>query len=194
MYVNDIPDIVKSHVWIFADDTKLFASTDQTNTLQEDLNNLMKWAELWELTFNVIKCKVIHYGQNNPESDYIMNNNKLESVDEECDLGVNFTKDLKFSQHIASQGCNLLRLRKNNFPECVFGLNIIFELFPFVDITLTSYYISINFNFIFLNLIENTLSRTKSAVVHLIGHNILSQTVWTHNQVINPEEQKNTIL
>ena len=57
MYVNDIPDIVKSHVWIFADDTKFFASTDQTNTLQEDLNNLMKWAELWELTFNVIKCK-----------------------------------------------------------------------------------------------------------------------------------------
>ena len=52
MYVNDIPDIVKSQVWIFADDTKLFASTDQTNTLQEDLNNLMKWAELWELTFN----------------------------------------------------------------------------------------------------------------------------------------------
>ena len=32
-----------------------------------------------------------------------MNNNKLESVDEECDLGVNFTKDLKFSQHIAKR-------------------------------------------------------------------------------------------
>ena len=78
---------------------------------------------------------------------------------------------------VNSQGCNLLRLRKNNFPECVFGLNIIFELFPFVDITRTSYYISINFNFIFLNLIENTLSRTKSALVHHIGHYILSHTV-----------------
>ena len=39
---NDIPDIVKSNVWIFADDTKLFATTDQTNTLQEDFDNLMK--------------------------------------------------------------------------------------------------------------------------------------------------------
>ena len=56
IYVNDIPDIVKSSVLIFADDTKIFATTDQANTLQEDLNNLMKWAELWELTFNVIKC------------------------------------------------------------------------------------------------------------------------------------------
>ena len=42
IYVNDIPDIVKSSVWIFADDTKLFATTDQANTLQEDLNNFMK--------------------------------------------------------------------------------------------------------------------------------------------------------
>ena len=40
----------------------------------------------------MIKCKVIHYGQNNPESDYIMNDIKLESVDEECDLCVNFTR------------------------------------------------------------------------------------------------------
>ena len=103
MYVNDIPDIVKSNVWIFADDTKLFTTTDKTITLQEDLDNLIKWGELWELTFNVIKCKVIHYGQNNPESDYIMNDKKLESVDEECDLGVNFTRELKFSQHIAKK-------------------------------------------------------------------------------------------
>ena len=118
MYVNDIPDIVKSNVWIFADDTKLFATTDQTITLQEDLDNLMKWAELWELTFNVIKCKVIHYGQNNPESDYIMNDKKLESVDEECDLGVNFTRDLKFSQHIAkkvNKANSMLALIKGTF-------------------------------------------------------------------------------
>ena len=74
MYVNDIPGINKSSVWIFVDHTKRFATTDQTNTLQEDLNNLMKWEKLWELTFNVIKCKVIHYGQNSPENDYIMNN------------------------------------------------------------------------------------------------------------------------
>ena len=38
-----------------------------------------------------------------------------------------------------------------------------------------SSYISFNFNFIFLNLIENTLSRTKSAVVHLIEHYTLTQ-------------------
>ena len=59
-----------------------------------------------------------------------------------------------------------------------------------MDITRTSYYISINFNFIFFKFNKNTLSRNKSAVVHLIGQYILSHTVWTHNQVNNPEEQK----
>ena len=78
----------------------------------------MKWAELWELTFNVIKCKVIHYGKNNPQRDYIMNDKKLESVDEEFDLGVNFTRDLKFSQHIAkkvNKANNMLALIKGTF-------------------------------------------------------------------------------
>ena len=87
LYVNDIPDIVKSSVWIFADDMKLFTSTDQFDTLQDDLKTLMVWAELWELTFSVLKCKIIHYGLNKPEHDYTMNNQKLQSVEEECDLG-----------------------------------------------------------------------------------------------------------
>ena len=31
LYVNEIPDIVKSSVWIFADDTKVFTTTDQSD-------------------------------------------------------------------------------------------------------------------------------------------------------------------
>ena len=78
---------------------------------------------------------------------------------------------------ITVKGVTCSGYEKNNFLEWVFGLNIIFELFPFVDTTHTSYYISIGFNFIFLNLIENTLSGTKLSVVHLKGHYILSHTV-----------------
>ena len=61
----------------------------------------MEWAEFWELTFNILKCRIIHYGLNSPEHDYTMNNQQLESVEEECDLGVTFSRDLKFSEHIA---------------------------------------------------------------------------------------------
>ena len=47
-----------------------------------------------------------------------MNNKNLESVDEECDLGVNFTRDLKFSQHIAkkiNKAKSMLALIKGTF-------------------------------------------------------------------------------
>ena len=118
LYVNDIPELVRSNVWIFADDTKLHAPSDQSDILQDDLNNLMQWAEKWELTFNVDKCKVIHYGQNTPEHNYIMNNKNLAPVEEECDLGVTFSKDLKLSQHISekiNKANSILALIKGTF-------------------------------------------------------------------------------
>ena len=96
LYVNDIPEMVKSCVWIFA-------TTDHSDQLQNDLKTLMEWAELWELTFNVLKYKIIHYSLNKPEHDYTMNNEQLESVEEECDLGVTFSRDLKFSEHITKK-------------------------------------------------------------------------------------------
>ena len=61
------------------------------------------WAEKWELKFNVDKCKVIHYGHDNPNHKYTMNTKPLKESNEECDLGVLFDKDLKFNKHIATK-------------------------------------------------------------------------------------------
>ena len=60
----------------------------------------------------------MHYnGQNNPEYDYTMNNKKLQLVEEECDLGVTFTRDLKFSQRITKKinMASMLALIKGTF-------------------------------------------------------------------------------
>ena len=89
------PDTVQSSSLIFADYPNLFTTSEESSLLQDDLNNLMKWAELWELTS--------HYGLNNPCQEYTMNNNRLGAVSEECDLCVLFTKNLKFSQHICKK-------------------------------------------------------------------------------------------
>ena len=43
------------------------------NKLQEDLNHLVMWSKKWQLLFNQEKCKVMHYGRNNPQFDYSMN-------------------------------------------------------------------------------------------------------------------------
>jgi len=38
------------------------------NELQEDLNNLMRWSEEWQMLFNIDRCKVIHLGRANESS------------------------------------------------------------------------------------------------------------------------------
>ena len=51
------------------------------------------------MKFNVNKCKVMHYGSNNPSYEYLMNDEVLIDTEKERDLGV--TKSLKPSCHIA---------------------------------------------------------------------------------------------
>ena len=60
-YINDMPSIVDSPIYLFADDTKVFisiASVDDHSELQHDLEQLEKWSEKWQLSFNANKCKV----------------------------------------------------------------------------------------------------------------------------------------
>lgn len=120
LYVNDIPDVVNTTVKIFADDTKVYAPSTDSDRLQTDLTSLCDWAKKWELTFNVDKCKVIHYGHRNPERQYFMNEKELKSASEECDLGVLFERDLKFSKHISAKinkANNILALINRTFEH-----------------------------------------------------------------------------
>ena len=34
---------------------------------------MLKWADLWGMSFNVAKCKILHVGHNNPKYEYFMN-------------------------------------------------------------------------------------------------------------------------
>ena len=52
-------------------------------------------ALIWDMLFNVKKCKVFHFGFNNPCYTYYMNNEELSSDTVEKDLGVYITTDLK---------------------------------------------------------------------------------------------------
>ena len=39
-------------------------------SMQADLDQLVEWADKWQMQFNVSKCKVMHVGQKNPRSLY----------------------------------------------------------------------------------------------------------------------------
>ena len=52
------------------------------------------------MKFNVDKCKVMHLGKRN-FGEYVMNGGVMGAVDEERDLGVRITSDLKASAQCA---------------------------------------------------------------------------------------------
>ncbi len=57
------------------------------------------------MTLNCLKCKVMHFGKNNPKIDYFLTDKngdrvKLEETVCERDLGVFISNDLKWSKHV----------------------------------------------------------------------------------------------
>ena len=114
IFINDLPLGIISLLSLFADDTKVFRRivTDRSGQvqtsdrdreiLQNDLDNIYKWAEKWKMEFNVDKCKVMHLGRSNPGHTYTMGGRNLGVVTEEKDLGVWFDNQLDFGKHIRS--------------------------------------------------------------------------------------------
>jgi ribonucleases P/MRP protein subunit RPP40 len=93
IFINDI-DMAAAGAEIlvkFADDTEvgqtIRSDTDRA-VLQEALDELCSWSDVWGRSFNVGKCKVMHFGRNNPQHEYRMHGEKLDQVDSERDIGV----------------------------------------------------------------------------------------------------------
>ena len=101
IYIN-VPDTnIVSKMSKFADDTKHFHRTrnpDDIMELQEDINKLVKWAKKWHMNFHVDKCYVLHIGHNNIQGNYNMSNQQLPTTDQQRDLGIIITNDLKWQK------------------------------------------------------------------------------------------------
>ena len=80
-------------------DTVLYAvcnNEDDHRVIQSDLE---KWANDWQMKFNVKNCKIIHLGHSNSKLQYWLDGNVLNSTSCE-DLGVWISRDLKLTHHI----------------------------------------------------------------------------------------------
>ena len=121
MYINDLPDVIKSSCKIFADDTKLIQAIRDMGSieqLQKDLNAIHNWSKTWKLEFNSSKCKVLHIGKKNPMTTYCIDDKELTTVQEEKDLGCIIRDDLKQSsniKHHVSKANQLLGMIRRTF-------------------------------------------------------------------------------
>lgn len=109
LFINDLPGVAGNHTRLFADDTKLFGKVSQadnlSSSLQEDIDAFVEWAERWGMKFHPEKCKVLHFGKENPNKTYHMrvgsNLVDLRNDSSEKDLGIVTDTKLSFSQHVA---------------------------------------------------------------------------------------------
>ena len=64
VYINDLPDNIKSSVRLFADDCVIYKeikSNQDAKILQKDLETLSAWEKLWQMKFNKDKCYVLRF-------------------------------------------------------------------------------------------------------------------------------------
>ena len=105
----------------FADDTKGLKSIENVEDcekMQQTLDKLCSWANKWGMKFNVKKCKIMHIGPGNPGHRYRMEGEELVEVEEERDIGVVVSKNLKPSrqcQQAANTAGAVLRQVTKNF-------------------------------------------------------------------------------
>ena len=69
LYINDLADMDtgddRTEIYLFADDAKIcryITCTDDYRILQETVDKIQHWSDLWLLKLNVDKRKVVSYG------------------------------------------------------------------------------------------------------------------------------------
>ena len=98
MFIDDIDEGICSTVLKFADDTKLVAkvgSEEDRDRLRQDLIELFRWSEDWQMLFNLDKCTVMHFGCANEGMEVRLGDKVLGVQKSERDLGVFMQSDLK---------------------------------------------------------------------------------------------------
>ena len=91
IFINDLPDQVKSDMYLFAGDTKVFrriSTKEDEEILQEDINEMLKWADKWQREFHPDKCVKMSITRR-VKTTYKMNDITLRNVKQEKDIGVN---------------------------------------------------------------------------------------------------------
>ena len=109
IFINDIDHGVKNCVLLkYADDIRIYrtfrpdlpSQTLNSNLVQSDIDALSSWSTLWDLKFNVAKCCILHFGRSNQGANYNLNNQHLSKKQQEKDLGILFSNNFKFDDHI----------------------------------------------------------------------------------------------
>ena len=105
IYINDLPDKIKSKCRLFADDSLLYrkiTSQEDISQLQEDLDEVLQWCNIWNMTLNIDKCEHMNVTSKHApsNSDYKLDQHHMTKVKEYKYLGLHISDNLSWSTHI----------------------------------------------------------------------------------------------
>ena len=149
VYINDLPDGLKSNPKLFADDTSLFTivkdKNESANILNDDLQLISSWAYKWKMLFNPDSKKPAqevlfsrkNQIQNHPAIS--LNNIQVERTNFQKHLGLILDEKLNFKQHVdsaiskVSKGISVIKKLRHTLPRK--SLITIYKVFlrPLID-------------------------------------------------------------
>ena len=106
VFINDLPNIVKSDIRLFADDTSLYIITDDiqesAKKLNIDLQEINKWAKKWLVNFNPTKTESLLITTKKYSSipPLVFDGKIVTEVNSHKHLGIIITTDLTWTAHI----------------------------------------------------------------------------------------------
>ena len=130
LFINDITNAVRfCNIRLFADDTCLFLEVNNRETainlINHDLESLVSWSRQWIVSFSERKTKTLtisnkkHIG---PHPPLMMNNAIIEQVTNFKYLGLTFSHNLKWTDHIDNV-TKKTRMRLNTILPLKFKLS-----------------------------------------------------------------------
>ena len=102
IFINDLPDAVKSEVRRFSDDTIIFNTSENHKQLQEDLAALEEWEERWMMSFNPLKCEHVKFSrkrQRRSQNTYTLHNIEMSRSTSVKYLGVKLENTLRWNEN-----------------------------------------------------------------------------------------------
>ena len=126
MYINDISSGISSNIRLFADDCILYRiikKKHDQDVLQADINQLIEWTKIWQMTFNASKCVVLRCSRllTTLSYDYYINDSLLQLVSKHPYLGILLDSTMSFRSHIdiiINKATKVLNFLCRNLYKC----------------------------------------------------------------------------